>query len=185
MNIVRGIFTSLLFIPFSFSLNGQDYVPVDAGSKIHFTIRNFGINTGGDFSGLTGTVHFNPAFPSSARFEATVAAATVDTDNSTRDNDLREELYFDVESFPEIKIISTRIDKTNKTDDGFYFFTGILTIKGVSKEISFPFKAEPVLKDYLFTGEFEIDRLDFGVGEKSAVLSRKVIVNLKVLAKKK
>lgn len=180
------IFTIVIFlISTSYLLKAQDYIPGDNGSKVHFVIKNFGISTGGDFREVKGAIFFNPAFPTSAKFDVTVSSATIDTDNSSRDNDLKEELYFNVKAFPEIKILSKRIDKTNKSDEGFYFFTGDLIIKGVTKEISFPFKAEKVLNDYLFTGEFEINRLDFGVGEKSAVLSQKVVVNLKVLAKKK
>ena len=28
---------------------GQNYTPTDAGSKVRFVIKNFGINTGGTF----------------------------------------------------------------------------------------------------------------------------------------
>ncbi|MEO7316699.1 MAG: YceI family protein [Ginsengibacter sp.] len=180
--------TKLLFsflVLFSVHASAQNFVPADDGSNVHFTIKNFGFNTGGDFKGLKGTIFFNPSFPSTATFSVNISSATINTDNETRDKDLREELYFHVEKFPEISLVSTKIDKTNKTDDGFYFFTGNLTIKGVTKPVSFPFKAEKVLNNYLFTGEFSINRLDFGVGEKSTVLSQKVIVNLKVLAKTK
>ena len=37
----------------------------------------------------------------------------------------------------------------------------------------------------LFTGNFDIDRTQFGVGEKNIVLSDKVAVSLSVFAKKK
>lgn len=175
----------ILLISFSIQSSAQDYTPVDEGSKIQFTIKNFGFNTNGNFKDLEGKIFFNPAFPASATFSVSIAATTINTDNESRDKDLREKLYFDVEKFPEISLVSTKIDKTNKTDDGYFFFTGNLIIKGISKKISFPFKAEKVLNDYLFTGDFSINRLDFGVGEKSSVLGQKVIVNLKVLAKSK
>ena len=175
----------ILLISFSLQTSAQNYVPSDDGSKVQFTIKNFGFNTNGTFKGLAGKIFFNPAFPSSATFSVTISSTTIDTDNGSRDKDLREKLYFDVGNFPDITLVSTKIDKTNKTDDGYYFFTGNLIIKGVSKPISFPFKVEKVLNDYLFTGEFSINRLDFGVGEKSTVLGQKVIVNLKVLAKTK
>ena len=182
---MRHLLLLLFLVSGSYLIKAQDFIAGDNGSKVHFTIKNFGISTGGDFKGVKGSVFFNPAFPSSAKFDVSVSAATVDTDNESRDKDLKEALYFNVAAFPEIRIVSTRIDKTNKTDDGFYFFTGNLVIKGITKEISFPFKAEKTLNDYLFTGDFEINRLDFEVGEKSAVLSQKVVVNLKILAKKK
>ena len=175
----------ILLISFSLQSSAQEYVPVNDGSKVEFTIKNFGFNTTGIFKGLEGKIFFNPAFPASATFSVSISSTTIDTDNHSRDKDLREKLYFDVEKFPLITLVSTKIDKTNKTEDGYFFFTGNLIIKDVSKPISFPFKAEKVLNDYLFTGEFSINRLDFGVGEKSSVLGQKVIVNLKVLAKTK
>ena len=180
--------TKLLFsflLLSSFYTSAQNFVPADEGSNVHFTIKNFGFNTGGDFKGLKGAIFFNPSFPATATFSVSVASSTINTHNESRDKDLREELYFNVEKFPEIKLVSTKIDKTNKTEDGFYFFTGNLTIKGITKPVSFPFKAEKMMNNYLFTGEFTINRLDFGVGEKSTVLSQKVVVNLKVLAKTK
>ena len=35
----------------------KNIYPVDAGSKVHFTIKNFGIKTGGDLSGLKGEIY--------------------------------------------------------------------------------------------------------------------------------
>lgn len=180
--IFKNFFSFLFLI--STSVSAQQFTPVDAESKVHFVIKNFGINTGGDFTGLKGDISFLPDHPSSCKFNVSVSAATVDTDTPARDKDLRGEEYFDVQKYPDIKIISTKIDKTNKTDSGFYFFTGDLTIHGITKPISFPFHAEKVVVDYLFTGNFEINRLDFGVGDKSSVLGNRVTVSLSVLAKR-
>lgn len=163
----------------------QNYIPVDQGSKVHFVIKNFGINTGGDLTGLQGNISFDPAQLSQSVFQVTVKAGTVDTDNGIRDKSLGESDYFDVVNFPQVKLVSTKIDRTNKTDEGYYFFTGQLIIKGVSKPISFPFQAEKKAGGYLFTGDLSINRLDYGVGNGSAVLSNKVVVSLKVYAKPK
>jgi len=57
-------------------------------------------------------------------------------------------------------------------------------MRGITKPLAFPFHIEKVNDDYLFTADFQIDRLDFGVGDKSAVLSSTVNVSLSVLAKK-
>ena len=89
-----------------------------------------------------------------------------------------------VEKYPGITIASTKIEKTKKTGSGYYYFTGTLTLRGVTKPISFPIKVEKENDTYLFTGEFDIYRLDYGVGDKSAVLSNTVNVSLSVLAKK-
>ena len=177
-----------IFLPFVFFIaiqaSAQRYIPGDAGSKVHFVIKNFGIKTGGELSGVKGEIIFFTTDLAACRFNVSVAASTVDTDNGSRDGHLKGDGYFDVEKYPDITITSTKIDKTNKTETGYYFFTGTLTMHGVTKEIAFPFKAEKTNDTYLFTGEFEINRLDYGVGDNSAVLSNTVNVSLSVLAKK-
>jgi polyisoprenoid-binding protein YceI len=61
---------------------------------------------------------------------------------------------------------------------------GTITIKGVSKEIRFPFTQKPKNGGYLFEGEFKLNRLDFGVGEKSFSLADELTVELSIFAKK-
>jgi len=180
--MIRNILAFVILL--SINARSQNYTPSDEGSKVHFIIKNFGINTGGDFSGLKGQIVFSPEEVADSKFDVTVSASTIDTDNEMRDKNLASDEYFDAAKFPVIKMVSTKISKTNKTTDGFYFFTGDLTIKGVTKSISFPFQVKKISDGYLFTGNFDIDRTDFGVGEKNIVLSNKVSVSLSITAKK-
>ena len=166
----------------SFSFAQQTYTPVDAGSKVHFTIKNFAIKTGGDFTGLRGTVSFDPSKPSAASFNVSVEASTIDTDSEMRDEHLKEDEYFDVLKFPLISFKSTRVSASS-TPGRFYMFAD-LTIKGTTRPIEFGFSATPKDGGYLFDGEFTIDRLDYKVGDKSFSLQDKVVVSLKVFAKK-
>ena len=98
-----------------------------------------------------------------------------------RDEHLRKPEYFDVKKYPVIRFLSNRI--TTSTQAGTLFITGKLTIKNVTREISFPFTAVPQQDGYLFTGEFKINRLHFGVGESSSVADN-LTVSLKVFARK-
>lgn len=168
----------------STSIFSQSYSPVDSLSKVHFVIKNFGINTGGDLSDIHGKIHFLPENPSESHFNTTVSVSTIDTDNSMRDNNLKSDEYFDAAKYPKISLVSTKIEKTNKTGEGYFYFTGNLTIKGITKPVSFPFQAKAQNNGYLFTGNFQIDRTEFGVGEKNIVLSNLVAVTLSVFAKK-
>ena len=179
---MKFIFTLLIVI--SSVCAAQRYVPSDKESRVHFTIRNFGIKTGGDLTNLSGEIFFFRTDMNATRMNVSVEASTIDTDNNTRDSHLKDEEYFDVANHPLITLSSTKIEQTNKTDDGYYYFTGNLTMRGITKEITFPFKVEKTNDDYLFTGEFEINRLDFEIGSNSAVLSNTVNVSLSVLAKK-
>lgn len=159
----------------------QNYTPQDAGSKIHFVIKNFGINTGGDLSGTEGKIVFDAKKPASSSFDVTVKVSTVDTDNEKRDDHLKSDEYFDAEKYPVIRLVSTSIKQGANLMH--FNFTGKLTIKNVTKTISFPFTAQKKNAGAIFEGNFEIDRRDFGVGSGSAVMADKVKVSLSVYAK--
>jgi polyisoprenoid-binding protein YceI len=160
----------------------QKYTATDEGSKVHFVIKNFGIKTGGDFTGLKGTITFDPKALAASQFNVSVNSSTVDTDNGTRDKHLRKSEYFDVDKFPVINFLSTKI--TESTVAGRFFVAGVLTIKGVSKPVQFGFSAAPSAAGYSFKGEFEINRRDYGVGGNSVSLSDNLKVQLDILAKK-
>jgi polyisoprenoid-binding protein YceI len=178
------ILLSFSFLVFSFTAISQKYKPVDEGSKVHFIIKNFGIDTGGDLSELTGDITFVPSNITASSFTVSVNVNTIDTDNESRDKHLKSSSYFDAETYPLITLTSTKINRTNKSSSGWYHFTGTLTIHGVTKPIAFPFRATKKGNDYLFVGGFTINRLDFGVGKNSSVMSNSVKVSISALAKK-
>ena len=172
---------SLASLLLAINLFAQSYTPKDDGSKVHFVIKNFGVNTGGDFTGLSGTITFDPNNLASADFNVSVDASTVDTDIESRDKDLKKSTYFDVKTYPKITFKSTKVSKTNKAD--YLYMFGNLTIKGVTKEIKFPFKATAKDGGYLFEGNFKLNRRDFGVGGSSISLADDLTITLTVLAK--
>jgi len=167
---------------FSFAQTAtHQYTPSDAGSSVTFIIKNFGLNTSGSFSGLQGNIVFDGQNPGGCSFDVTINAASVNTDNGVRDEHLKKEGYFDVVKYPQIRLVSTSVGAADK--NGHYSFTGNLTIKGKTKEISFPFLATPAGDDYIFKGSFTINRHDFEVGG-SSTLSNNLTVTVTVLAKR-
>ena len=179
---MKKILTLILFSSFTILSISQNYTPVDEGSKVKFVIKNFGINTGGTFRGLSGTINFDPDNLAQASFTVSVDSKTVDTDVESRDNHLRREEYLYVEKYPKLIFQSTRVTKTN--NPGYLYMFGNITIKGTTKEIQFPFKA--TLKDggYFFEGNFKLNRRDFSVGGNSMSMSDNMDVSLSVFAKK-
>ena len=160
---------------------GQHFIPVDEGSEIAFKIRNFGVNVSGSFKGLHGKIVFNPDSLSTAHFDVTIDVKSINTGIDQRDNHLRSEDYFEAEKYPAIHFVSTRI--TTSTSKEYLFVFGKLTIKDVTKEISFPFKATPKENEFLFEGEFTLNRRDYNVGGGSISMGDNVRLNLKVRAK--
>ncbi len=153
--------------------------PVDSADAVTFVIKNLGINTKGELGGLKGTIEWNEENPAESKIAVTVSVTTINTGIDKRDEHLKREEYFDAEHYPDIKIISTSITKSNNG----YLLAAALTIKGISKNISIPFTAAKSAEGYAFSGKFTINRRDFGVGGNSVVLSDNVEITLNVTAK--
>lgn len=156
------------------------YKPLDQGSSLNFTIKNFGIEATGKFTGLQGDITFDPGNLSTANFDVSIDAGTVNTDNSLRDSHLRGESYFDVKNYPKIHFVSTKVTGGK---NGAFVITGKLTIKKQSQVVSFPFTETAADDGLLFKGSFSINRKDYEVGGTSTV-SNNLTVSLNILAKK-
>jgi polyisoprenoid-binding protein YceI len=124
---------------------------------------------------------FDASTPAYSRFDVSVRSSTINTGNSLRDGHLLKKDYLHAEQFPEIKFRSSSVI-VDVTQNGFRM-TGFLTIKGVTREISFPFRAEPKGAGYLFSATFRIDRRDFGVGGSSISLSDDLTISLQILGR--
>jgi len=155
------------------------YKPAAQGSTLIFTIKNFGFDVNGTFTGLQGNIGFDPKNPANSAFDVSIDAATVNTDNNLRDQHLQGEDYFDVKNYPRIQFTSTKLAAAGKHDS--FTITGKLTIKKQTKVISFPFTAIPSGNGYLFKGTFKINRKDFNVGGTSTIADELEVV-LNVLA---
>ena len=169
------LFCFVLITRFSFA----QLHPVEKESSIHFTIKNFGFNVGGALHGIEGDIRFSPDNPGDARFDVSIDAASINTDNDMRDGHLKGEDYLDVQNYPRIRFVSVRVKQGKKK--GTYEMTGNLTIRNKTKEVSFPFTADNSGNGYLFRGSFKINRKDFSVGGSSTI-SDNLTVDLKVLA---
>ena len=178
---MNRLFYLLLFTGLSMAAWSQDLQLKDDESKVRFKIKNLGFNVTGSFSGLQGAIQFDPNNLAACNFNVSIDANTINTGISGRDNHLRKESYFDVKNHPRIQFVSTKV--TPSTRKGTLFIFGKLTIKGTTKDISFPFIATPVNGGYLFKGDFKINRRDFDVGGGSTI-SDNLTVMLEVTAKK-
>ena len=104
--------------------------------------------------------------------------ATINTRNEDRDNHLRTGDFFEVESFPTIDFVSTSITK----DGDDYKVTGDLTIKGVTKSVTFEVEYEGKginpwgVEVYGFEAEAKINREDFGLTWNAALETGGVLV---------
>lgn len=181
MNLFIKLVPLLLMQVVAVKTEPQPLTPSDRESSVQFRIKNFGFSVTGTFKGLQGNIRFDPDNPAACHFEVSIDAKSINTGVGMRDKHLRKSDYFDVENYPQIKFVSVKISPGTKS--GTLFIFGKLTIKNVTKDISFPFTAVPSENGYLFKGDFKINRRDFNVGGGSTI-SDNLAVMLSVVAKK-
>ena len=140
-----------------------------------------GIATGGAFGGLVVKDHFAPNNLNASSLEASIDVATVNTGSSGKDEHLRTEDFFDVARYPKISLKSVAFKHKSGNN---YTGTFTLTIKDKSKQIEMPFTYLEKGNIVEFKGTFKINRLDFGVGSSSMILSDEVKINIDCEEKK-
>jgi len=170
------------FIAFTFAClfaNAQNKEWKVVSSSIKFKIKNAGFNVDGSFSGLDAKIIFDNNKIIGNSIEASLNAASINTNNGSRDGHLKKAEYFDVATFPKLTMAATLFGKDKEGGWRGYFK---LTIKNKTKEIAVPFSF--IEKDGKATikGSFTINRLDFGVGESSMILSDYATISIEVIA---
>lgn len=136
-------------------------------TRIGFSARHAMITTvRGSFNDLEGHIHADLEDMSASHVEVTLRAASVDTRTPQRDEHLRSPDFFDVEAYPDITFVSTRVEEI---EDGAYLVSGDLTIRDVTQSLSIPIALTGVETDAFgvlragFEGTRKVNRRDFGL----------------------
>jgi polyisoprenoid-binding protein YceI len=161
------------------------YVIDPAHTEVGFIARHLiGTKVRGRFTEATGT--FTVAEnPEESTLKASVEAASINTNNSMRDDHLRTNDFLDVPNHPTISLTSVGL---KRDDDTHWTMTGELTIRGVTKPVDFHVEylgEGPSMQEgktvVAFSASAEIDRRDFGVSFNSSLLDGSVVVGNKVV----
>jgi polyisoprenoid-binding protein YceI len=152
---------------------------VDAShSEVGFIARHLMVSkVRGQFKDFAAVVTVAEPFDLSS-VEATIQLASVDTNSTDRDTHLKSADFFDVENNPTLTFKSTKV--TDST------LEGLLTIKGITKPVTFDLEFGGVSADPWggtragFEATTEINRKDFGLSWNVAVEGGGVLVGEKV-----
>jgi polyisoprenoid-binding protein YceI len=126
--------TLILLSSLAFSADEYQIDPVHSSAT--FTVRHMVIsNVAGRFGNVTGTIVYDEKNPQNSSVNAVIKTATINTDNTARDNDLKGPNFFDVEKYPDITFKSKKVEKRGDQ----WVAIGTLTMKDVSKDIELPF----------------------------------------------
>lgn len=163
----RTTLLALGLAAFAAALPAADTYTIDKNhSDVSFTVRHFASKVHGRFADFEGSIQADPAKPEASSVVFTIKTASIDTNNSHRDDDLRSDNFFEATKFPEITFKSSKITGTGKDT---YSVTGTFTMHGVSKEITLPVTYLGSMKDgrgnehASFELNTKLNRKDFGI----------------------
>lgn len=165
-----------------------------AHSSVDFWVRHMMVSRAkGTFHNFEASIEADPEDLTTADISFSIDVNSIDTRNEERDKHLKSADFFDVENHPKITFKSTKIEKTG---DSKYDVTGDLTIKGVTRPVTFSVTYEGQGKNPWgaivagFSAEGKINRTDFGLTwntplETGGVLvGEDVYINLEIEATK-
>ncbi|MGA7713762.1 MAG: YceI family protein [Rhizomicrobium sp.] len=135
---------------------------VDAAkSKLGFSVSWSNEPFVGVFKSWKADIDFDPADLPHAHAVVVVDLASETSDAPDSDDGIKGAPGFAVDKFPTARFATSRI---RQVADGSYLAEGTLTIRGVTKLVTLPFKLAFDGNRVHMTGKAAVDRSDFGVG---------------------
>jgi polyisoprenoid-binding protein YceI len=167
-----------------FSALTGTYTIDPAHSRLGFVARHAMVTkVRGNFNEFEGTTTIDGADPSKSTVSVAAKTASIDTRNADRDGHLRTNDFLQVDEYPEITFASTAISHDGGND---FEVTGDLTIKGVTKSVTFPLEFQGEAKDPFgntrigFEGSTSIVRSEYGITFNAALETGGVLVSDKI-----
>ena len=136
-----------------------------SSSEVSFTIESSPKYTKGIFENFDILFKVSEDDPTKSKLSVTIDVSSINTDNEMRDENLMDDDYFNLISFPKISFQSDEIIKT----DSSYIAIGVIDMMGLQNELSFDFIFKGLgennrqQKVAIFEGEFTLDRVKLGM----------------------
>lgn len=163
------------------SLTGT-YTIDPAHSRFGFVARHAMVTkVRGQFNEFDGTIEVDANDPTKSSAELVIQAASIDTRNAERDAHLRSNDFFAMDEYPEIRFVSTAIEPGD--DEDHFRVTGDLTIRGVTKSVTFDLEFTGAAIDPWgnirigLEGSTVVNRKDWGVSWNTALEAGGVLVS--------
>ena len=136
-------------------------------TKVNFSVKHMMLSTvRGSLGKVSGRIELDPAQPEKGDFEVAAAVRGITTGDAKRDGHLQSPDFFDAERYPQVTFKSNAIFPKG---DGRYMASGDLTIRDVTRPVSFDIELIGVVENgqggrHLgAAATITIDRGDFGL----------------------
>ena len=148
-------------------------------STVNFKIRHLLSNVRGSFDQFEGKFDYEPGKPESWSAEATIQAASINTNVKQRDDHLRSGDFFEVAKYPTLTFKSEKVTDATETTAKLH---GVLSLHGVEKPVVLDLEIHGVANDLWgntragFTATTKINRKDFGLAWNQALEKGQLLV---------
>ena len=155
-----------------------------AHTDVLFSAKHMMVTTvRGTFSDVSGSIDIDESEPTASKATLSVKATSVDTGFGPRDTHLRSGDFFAVETYPEIRVVSTKIRAKGGND---FVITADVTIKDVTKPVTLDVEFNGVATDPWgnekagFEATADINRTDWGLTWNANLEKGGVLVSEKI-----
>jgi len=168
--LALGAAPALAADPAPADVQAGGYVVEPSHTKVLFSLSHLGFTTWyGEFGSAAGRLNLDPQNLASSSLDVSVPVASVNTNNTKLDEELKGADWFDAAKYPAMTFHSTKIVRTGETTADV---DGDLTIHGVTHHevLHAKFNRAGVnMMDKAYTAGFEVSgvikRSDFGVSK--------------------
>ena len=156
-------------------------------TRVVFFVDHAGFSRAiGTFSGTRGELHLDPDDWSTARVDVTLPLASLELGDPDWRAKVLEPPLLDERGQPEARFVSTRVEPTG---DGLARVTGILSLRGVSRELVLEVRLNALKRHPLtfrrtagFSASARLDRRDFGITTWPNVIGQEVELRVELEA---
>lgn len=164
---MKKVCIALMTMFIALNVSAQTWQVDPVHSAVKFSVSHLVISeVDGSFKTYSGSIKSANADFQDAAIEFSIDVNSINTDNNMRDEHLKSADFFDAKQFPSMKFVSTSFKKKSGNN---YVVTGNLTMKDVTKKVSFNVVYGGTAKDgygntkagFKVTGV--INRFDYGL----------------------
>ena len=182
--LIKITWTASAALLLAFNAYAVEYKAIDVSkSHVAFSYKQMGVGMDGKFKKFSALMNFDPAKPAVAKATLEIDLASIDTGSGEADQEVTGKAWFNTSAFPKAVFVSSQIKQTAPNQ---FEVAGKLTIKGQTKDISFPLKQTAQGNVGVFNGSFVMRRADFNIGEgmwaKFDTVANEVQVNFQITA---
>ncbi|MGF1606419.1 MAG: YceI family protein [Rhodothalassiaceae bacterium] len=164
-------------------VSAATYTIDPAHTRVIFSVNHLGFSTyQGTFPNAEGSLALDPDDLSETALDVTIDVAGVSTADPELDKHLRAEEFFDADTYPTARFVSTKVERTG---DNTARITGDLTMKGVTRPVTLDATfnqagVNPVNERYTvgFDASGVIKRSDFGVSAYVPFVGDEVMISI-------